>query len=101
MAKNIFGHPLDCDCSPACRGYLQILLEHEEDERALEVGMSGLRQLKQLKPTKQCHSCAEKIPADANFCSHCGEAQFQHCSGCHRSDLPAVAKFCPFCGYGL
>ena len=44
-----------------------------------------------------CIKCSQAIPAEADFCQHCGAPQGATCGKC-QSKLPANAKFCPSCG---
>ena len=46
-----------------------------------------------------CQECHNQIPANANFCSHCGHQQviFEKCTHCGKNITPGT-RFCPRCG---
>ncbi len=49
--------------------------------------------------TQICPDCKNQIPADAKFCPYCGHqvVVFQQCPRCGKN-LPPHARFCPRCG---
>jgi membrane protease subunit (stomatin/prohibitin family) len=53
-------------------------------------------------PMVACAKCNAQVPADARFCSACGQARQlgTACPSCH-SPVPVGARFCSQCGTGL
>lgn len=50
-------------------------------------------------PLRTCPACRGEIPPDSEmrFCLHCGVPLPKRCIPCRR-DVPAQARFCPYCG---
>lgn len=57
-------------------------------------------------PSKSCSGCGALNPADARFCTGCGQslqsvpAEGSTCRSCSKPVVPG-AKFCPYCGESL